>query len=79
MATTLLTVLHWDQAQSIVARGRRPDWRIKRKRRRLSGRYRAGVLAAVTTLVAAPYGEELLRCWRAAADRGLVRPDDPTA
>jgi hypothetical protein len=65
MATVLLTVLHWDQARSVFAAGGRPDWRIKGKRRRLSVGYRVGVLAAVTTLVAVPYGEELVRCLRA--------------
>jgi hypothetical protein len=67
MATTLLTVLHWDQAGAVFGRGGHPDWRIRQKRRRLSARYRAGVLAAVMTLVAAPYAEELARCLRATA------------
>lgn len=67
MATAFLTVLHWDQAQSMVGIGGKPDWKLKPKRHQLSGRYRAGLLAAVAALVAAPYGEELLRC--ACADR----------
>jgi hypothetical protein len=62
MATAFLTVLHWDQAQSLVGIGGTPDWQLKPKRRRLSRKYRAGLLAAVTALVAVPYGEELLRC-----------------
>lgn len=65
MATAFLTVLHWDQARSMVGLGGRPDWQLKPKRNRLSARYRAGLLAAVTGLVAVPYGEELLRCARA--------------
>ena len=65
MAAVLLTTLHWDQARSVFGAGGEPDWRIKGKRREISGRYRAGVLAAVTALVAVPYGEELLRCLRA--------------
>lgn len=68
MATVLLTVLHWDQARSVFGLGDVPDWSIKSKRRRLSVRYRAGVLAAVGGLVALPYGEELLRCLRARAN-----------
>lgn len=67
MATVLLTVLHWDQARAVFGLGGQPDWRIRQKRRRLSARYRAGVLAAVTTLVAIPYAEELTRCLRATA------------
>jgi hypothetical protein len=65
MATVMLTVLHWDQALSVFGRGGAPDWRITSKRRRLSARYRAGVLGAVSLLVAVPYGEELIRCLRA--------------
>ncbi len=68
MATVLLTTLHWDQARSVFGGGDRPDWRIRPKRRELSTRYRAGVLAAVTLLVALPYAEELMRCVRAKAD-----------
>jgi hypothetical protein len=65
MATVLLSVLHWDQARAVFGLGGQPDWRIRQKRRRLSARYRAGVLAAVTMLVATPYAEELARCLRA--------------
>jgi hypothetical protein len=64
MATVLLTVLHWDQARSVFGAGGRPDRQIRLKRRPLSVRYRMGVLAAVTALVAVPYGEELVRCLR---------------
>ena len=64
MATVLLTVLHWDQARSVFGVGDVPDWSIRSKRRRLSVRYRAGVLAAVEALLAMPYGEEFLRCLR---------------
>ena len=34
VATMLLTVLHWDQAQAAVGMRGRPDWRIKSKRHR---------------------------------------------
>jgi hypothetical protein len=67
MATVMLTVLHWDQARSVFGIQGDPDWRIRPKRRRLSARYRAGVLGAVAALVALPYGEELVRCLRARA------------
>jgi hypothetical protein len=68
MATAFLTVLHWDQARTVIGRGGRADWRIRGKRRPLSVRYRAGILAAVTGLVAAPYAEELVRSVRAARE-----------
>ncbi|HET7048834.1 MAG TPA: hypothetical protein VFI54_11260 [Solirubrobacteraceae bacterium] len=66
MATMLLTVLHWDQAQAAVTSRGRPDWRIRLKRRPLSRAYRASVLAAAGAL-AATYAEELARCVRAAS------------
>jgi hypothetical protein len=71
MATVLLTVLHWDQARSLLGMGGARDWRLKAKRRGLTRRYRAGVLASLA-VVAAPYGEELVRCVRA------KRPDEST-
>jgi hypothetical protein len=66
MATAFLTVLHWDQARALIGRGGRADWRIRGKRRPLSARYRAVILAAITGLAAVPYAEELVRSVRAA-------------
>jgi hypothetical protein len=65
MATAFLTVLHWDQACALAGRGGRPDWRIRRKRRPISARYRVGIFGALAAFVALPYGEELARCVRA--------------
>jgi hypothetical protein len=65
MATILLTVLHWDQARSALGLGGAADWRLKPKRRQLNPGYRAGVLASMAVLLAAPYAEELVRCLRA--------------
>ena len=65
MAAAFLTVLHWDQARALFGTGERPDWRLRPKRRPLSLRYRAGILASVAGLIALPYGEELVRCLRA--------------
>ena len=80
MATVLLTVLHWDQARSTLGLGGAPDWRLKPKRRRLTRRYRAGVLASLAALVAAPYREELVRCLRAQrASSANYAPVAPTA
>jgi hypothetical protein len=78
MATVMLTVLHWDQAQSLFSHQGDPDWRIRTKFRRLSVRYRAGVLGAVGALIALPYGEELVRCLRAGGNRAPQRPADDT-
>jgi hypothetical protein len=65
LATMLLTVLHWDQAQAAAGLRGRPDWRIKPKRRPLSRSYRASVLAATGAALGAVYAEELARCVRA--------------
>ncbi|HWC78871.1 MAG TPA: diguanylate cyclase/phosphodiesterase [Pseudonocardiaceae bacterium] len=67
MATAALTCLHWDQLRALPQTGRDPGaWRLHWKRSRLPDGYLAAVAAAITGLVALPYGEELLRCVRAA-------------
>ena len=66
MATAFLVALHWDQTRALVGRGRgKAVFRLQRKRRPVSLRYRTGLLAAVAGLVAVPYGEELWRCVKA--------------
>ena len=73
MATAFLLALHWDQARALIApEGERPAFRVERKRRPLSRRYRIGFTGAVTGLIAAPYLEELWRCARTAG--GTERP-----
>src|SRR5205807_9428573 len=63
MATAFLLALHWDQARALFGAGdEQPDLRLRRKRRPLSRRYRAGLLSSLSALVVAPYGEELWRC-----------------
>ena len=42
-------------------------WRLRLRRKRLPAPYLAGVLAAITVLIAAPYAEELWRCAKASA------------
>ncbi|MEU0108438.1 diguanylate cyclase [Streptomyces sp. NPDC006251] len=67
MATSLLAVLHWDQARALVGQdSHRPDFRLRLKRRDpLSARARAGLLGAFVLCGALPYAEEMWRCWRA--------------
>jgi len=65
MATAFLVALHWDQARALFGIGdEQPVLRLERKRRPLSRRYRLGLLATLSGLVVAPYGEELWRCVR---------------
>jgi hypothetical protein len=66
MATAFLLALHWDQALALIGAGdTRARWRLRRKRP-LNRRYTTALLGAIGAFVAAPYGEELLRCWRVA-------------
>ena len=69
MATMLLTVLHWDQARSVLGLGGAADRQTKPKRRSPEPGYRPGILALMAALVAAPYAEELVRCLQACPNR----------
>jgi hypothetical protein len=63
-----LMCLHADQVKSLLRGGRGdPDaWRLVPRRRPLSRGYLAGIGAAIGACVLLPYGEELVRCVRAA-------------
>jgi len=50
--------------------GDRQAWRLRLRRRRLPGRYLAGIATGITGLVAVPYAEELWRCARDRRQRG---------
>ncbi|MET8243674.1 hypothetical protein ABZV31_04090 [Streptomyces sp. NPDC005202] len=60
--------LHSDHVKSLLRGGRDdPDaWRLVPRRQPLSPGYLAGIAAAISACVLLPYGEELLRCRRAA-------------
>ncbi|MFF1405513.1 diguanylate cyclase [Streptomyces sp. NPDC058294] len=66
-----LMCLHADQVRSLLRGGRGdPDaWRLVPRRRPLSPGYLAGIGVAIGACVLLPYGEELVRCRRAARDR----------
>lgn len=70
-ALSSLMCLHADQVKSLLRGGRGdPDaWRLVPRRRPLSRAYLAGIGAAIGVCVLLPYGEELLRCRRAARKR----------
>jgi hypothetical protein len=62
LTLSALLCLHWDQVvEACQGRDDGTAWR----RRPLPRRYLAGVTAAVATLIAAPYAEELWRCAKA--------------
>jgi hypothetical protein len=70
-ALASLMCLHADQVRSLL-RGGRGDphaWRLLPRRRPLSPGYLAGIGLGIGLCVALPYGEELLRCRRAARER----------
>lgn len=76
MGTTAIACLHWKQVRELLHAGGGPDaWRFRWKERPLPPNYLAGVAAAITGLIALPYGEELSRCVRAA--RGGTRSSIP--
>jgi hypothetical protein len=65
MATSALLCLHWDQVQAARRRpGEAQAWRLRLRRRRLPGRYLAGIAVGIAALIAVPYAEELWRCSR---------------
>ncbi|MGW2425147.1 diguanylate cyclase [Streptomyces sp. NPDC001709] len=70
-ALASLMCLHADQVRSLVRGGRGdPDaWRLLPRRRPLSPGYLTGIGLAIGLCVLLPYGEELLRCRRAARER----------
>ncbi|CAL9605923.1 diguanylate cyclase [Streptomyces sp. enrichment culture] len=70
-ALASLMCLHADQVKSLLRGGRgSPDaWRLVPRRPPPSRAYIAGIAAAIGTCVLLPYGEELLRCRRAARRR----------
>ncbi|MET8943594.1 diguanylate cyclase [Streptomyces sp. NPDC004542] len=73
-----LMCLHADQVRSLVRGGRGdPDaWRPVPRRRPLSPGYPAAIGAAIGVCVLLPYGEELLRCRRAARAKRKRGRDD---
>ncbi|AKN73605.1 MULTISPECIES: hypothetical protein [Streptomyces] len=66
-----LMCLHADQVRSLLRGGRGdPDaWRLVPRRRPLSPGYLAAIGVAIGACVLLPYGEELVRCRRAARAR----------
>jgi hypothetical protein len=68
-ALSVIACLHWDELRELF-RGDDPGrWKLRRKDPPLPAGYLAGIGAAITALVAVPYGEELLRCLRAGKRR----------
>ena len=83
MALMSMLTLHPQQTAALFGRGDTPPrWGLRPKTPPLSRRYVAGILGLITLLVALPYGEEFMRCYR--ADRTFAphtpsdeSPDEP--
>lgn len=66
MALSMASALHGDQVQSMLHMGKRKaDWNLRLKNRRVPGGYLVGIAGLISCGVMLPYGNELLRCWRA--------------
>jgi Sodium:solute symporter family len=76
MALSFLTVLHWEQAQTLVGFGPAMlDFRLRPKVHPLKPGYVWGLLLAILTVGAIPYAEEFWRCYR--ADPTLAPQPEP--
>jgi hypothetical protein len=64
-AVSTIACLHADQLRALLTTAP-SGWRLRRKQRPLPAGYLAGVASAIGLFVALPYGEELIRCLRAA-------------
>lgn len=71
-ALGVLCCLHWDELRELAGPPSRQWWRIELKREPLPARYLAAIAAATAAFIAVPYGEELIRCLRAARRRQIV-------
>ena len=69
MALSMASVLHWSQVQVIFGIGdAKPDWKLRPKKQRLPFPYLFALGGLLLGGIALPYGNELLRCWRARKD-----------
>lgn len=76
-AISFLACLHPQQFASLFGAGpEKPCFAIRLKRPALPVPYVASILGSVALFIAAPYTEEILRCW-AAQRKGLTGTDTP--
>jgi hypothetical protein len=76
-ALSFVICLHWEQFQALFGHGpERPRFALRLKRPSLEPKYLVRILGAIALFIGVPYGEELLRCWRAQR-KGLSGLDTP--
>ena len=67
MTTSALLCLHWEQVQALLHDARQPQaWRLRLKQHRLPTSYLASIGVAIGGAIVLPYGNELMRCLKAA-------------
>lgn len=67
MTTSALLCLHWEQVQTLLHDARQPQaWRLRLKQHRLPTSYLASIGVAIGGAIVLPYGNELMRCLKAA-------------
>jgi len=65
-AVSFVICLQWEQFQALFGQGpERPRFALRLKRPSLEAKYLLRMLGAIALFIGVPYGEELLRCWRA--------------
>jgi hypothetical protein len=78
MSLSFILCLHWDQVLGMLGKGpARPDYAIRPKESPVHPLYLVAIGAALTTFIAVPYAEELLRCFR--VDHTLLPHKAPEA
>ncbi len=76
MSLSFILCLHWDQVLGMLGKGpTRPDYAIRPKKSPIHPLYLLGIGAMLTTFLAVPYAEELLRCFR--VDHTLLPHEAP--
>jgi hypothetical protein len=78
MSLSFVLCLHWDQVVALLGKGpSRPSFAIRPKESPIHPAYLVGIGAVITSLIAVPYAEELIRCFR--VDRSLAPHKRPSA
>ena len=70
MAVSVAALLYGKQFLALFGAGpQKPRWELRRKRPGITTNYLWGIMAAIGVFAALPYGEELVRCYRAEKKR----------
>jgi hypothetical protein len=76
-AVSFVICLNWEQFRALFGQGpERPRFALRLKQPPLEWKYLVRILSTIGLFVGLPYGEELLRCWKAQREKssGLDTP-----